>query len=741
MRATIITRTKQSWLSGLLVIGIVVGLLNSTANAVWLRDPEPLTSLIVLSVVFGALLAESRFRTRTILAFNLVMSVSTALLLIGRVVPSVGYLTTAPLAHSLWLMNVRLMALLDQVQRDLASIMTGRLPGAQLIIVIFGLFVWNVGVWLMWSIARRRSAFLGIAPGAIAIMLNTALDGHAPALPLIFIVCSVLLIARTAYTSQLHHWQQQHIGYPELISEDWALGAALVSIVVVFIAGLSTPEWRASIDRFIQSLQPPPPRVAAPLAPVVPLPSPETSFATSFVPDLQTVGDPLPQSDETIFTVTTDEPPAGVDRTGLALPPKRQHYWRGAIFDRYTGSGWEPIVVGDQVRQVESPENVPPGRYALKQHFEIVSLRDNRLFAANDPVAGSEGTTVQIANTDRTAAVLRGTTPKYEVLSWAAQVDESQLTADSINYPAAIRDRYLQVPDELPPRVRDLAARIAFGARSPYDKAVRIQEYLRQTYPYRLDVPRPPQGRDVVDYFLFDAPGGFCSYYASAMAVMLRTQGVPARVVTGFATGDYDGLDRKYRVTVDAAHAWVEVYFPSYGWIEFEPTASRSVFDYQAEAKQPDRSPTALTVETRTSIEQALGLGLMLAIALAAIGGAAVYARRQIYERRLTPDRLARDLYWQVRRSLAHGGVIASRSITPDEFLAIHRSHWEQWPRLHEAMQSVATLYIRAVYTPNVPSRKEVEASRRLWRLAWRDRWRLWWHAMKTWQVFTRRQA
>ena len=86
----------------------------------------------------------------------------------------------------------------------------------------------------------------------------------------------------------------------------------------------------------------------------------------------------------------------------------------------------------------------------------------------------------------------------------------------------------------------DLAARIVAGASTPYQMATRIQDYLRLTYPYSLSVPPPAQGQDVVDYFLFEAQSGFCSYYASAMAVMLRSQGVPARVATGFATGTYD---------------------------------------------------------------------------------------------------------------------------------------------------------------------------------------------------------
>jgi len=727
MRGAFVARTKQSWLSAGLIIWLIVVLVQSTAEAKWLRDPEPMLYLVTLGVVFGALLAESRFRPRTVFLIDLVVSLSIVLIIVGRVVPTLSFMTTTPFADSLWLMNVRLMTLLDQLQRDLASIIAGHFPGTQLITVVFGLLAWNASIWLVWSVVRRRSSFGGIVPCAIVLALNAALSGHEPTLPLFFVIGAVLLIGRTAYTSKLHHWDQHRIGYPELISEDWLVQAVLIAIVVVFAAGLSTPEWRDSFQRFIKSLQPPP-ESASSTTPIVVQPNPVASFTTSFVPDLQSVGEPLPQSDDTIFYVTTDDPPAGVDSSGLALPPKRQHYWRGAIFDRYTGLGWEPIVVGDDVRRVDAPESPPPGRYALKQDFEIVSLRDNRLFATNDPVSGGEGTSVHIAPADPTVSLLRGTSPKYEVTSWAADVSTSQLQADSIDYPAAIRDRYLQLTVELPQRVRDLAARITLGAGSPYDKALRLQEYLRATYPYRLDVPLPPSGRDVVDYFLFDAPGGFCSYYASAMAVMLRTQGVPARVVTGFATGDYDGLTRQFRVPADAAHAWVEVYFPSYGWIEFEPTASRSVFDYQtAGTKQSEQSSVAISAGTRTSIEQAIGLGVMIVIGLALTIVIAIQVRRRIVQARLAPDRLARDLYWSTRRSLAGSGLIAVRSITPDEFLSIYAPQWDRWPRLREAMQSVSVMYIRAVFTANEPSREEVNASRRVWQAAWRERWQLRW--------------
>jgi hypothetical protein len=270
-------------------------------------------------------------------------------------------------------------------------------------------------------------------------------------------------------------------------------------------------------------------------------------------------------SDQTVFYVTTDDPPSGMDSSGQAKPPKQRHYWRGAIFDRYSGGGWEPMDVEVEVPPVSNDE-VEPGRYALTQQFDIISLQDNRLFAADQPVKASDGTVLQAAKDDPTAVLPRGRLPRYEITSWVPRMTAQELEAASTDYPADIRQRYLQLPDTMPPRVKVLAARLTQGATSPYDKALRLQEYLRVTYPYKLDVPAPPPNRDVADYFLFDAPGGFCSYYATAMAVMLRSQGVPARVVAGFATGEYDGLLRRYRVPAKLAHAgWKSISPPTAG--------------------------------------------------------------------------------------------------------------------------------------------------------------------------------
>ncbi len=102
-----------------------------------------------------------------------------------------------------------------------------------------------------------------------------------------------------------------------------------------------------------------------------------------------------------------------------------------------------------------------------------------------------------------------------------------------------------------------------------------IETYLR-SFTYNDDIEAPPPDRDPVEYFLYDIREGYCDYYATSMVVMLRSLGIPARAVSGYAEGRYDEEARLYYVTERDAHTWVEVYFPDYGWIEFEPTAGET---------------------------------------------------------------------------------------------------------------------------------------------------------------------
>jgi hypothetical protein len=134
------------------------------------------------------------------------------------------------------------------------------------------------------------------------------------------------------------------------------------------------------------------------------------------------------------------------------------------------------------------------------------------------------------------------------------------------------------LPETVPSRVFDLAEQVASGSKNPYDAAKAIETFLRG-YQYNDQIEGPQAGQDGVDYFLFEEKQGYCNYYASAMAVMLRHLGIPARIAAGYATGEYIEESGVYRVRNRDAHTWVEVFFPTYGWVEFEPTASEPVLE------------------------------------------------------------------------------------------------------------------------------------------------------------------
>jgi transglutaminase-like putative cysteine protease len=144
------------------------------------------------------------------------------------------------------------------------------------------------------------------------------------------------------------------------------------------------------------------------------------------------------------------------------------------------------------------------------------------------------------------------------------------LNSNSTNYPPRIATLYLQLPT-LDPRIAPLARQITANADSNYKRAKAIEIYLQDNFGYTLELPgmREP---DPLAHFLFERKKGHCEYFASSMTVMLRTLGIPARVANGFRGGEYNDLTNSYIVREKDAHSWVEVFFPEYGWVAFDPT-------------------------------------------------------------------------------------------------------------------------------------------------------------------------
>jgi TgpA N-terminal domain/Transglutaminase-like superfamily len=256
-------------------------------------------------------------------------------------------------------------------------------------------------------------------------------------------------------------------------------------------------------------------------------------------------------------------------------------YWRMLSLDRFTGEVWTASDLeatgGELVSgTAELTSVVPPGGLELVQDYEIRDLSVPWLPAAFEPSSVTvEGTQAgsSLLHDDESEMLVREieTYPgyRYRVVSRIPRPEPEALDTAFENRILTGYQRYLQLPEALPPRIETLADQIAGNAPTPYRRILAIQNYLR-TFTYDEKAPQG-HGTSHILNFLEDTQRGFCEQFAGTMAVLVRSLGYPARVAVGFLPGEEDGAGR-WVVTTDDTHAWVEVLFPGQGWLAFEPT-------------------------------------------------------------------------------------------------------------------------------------------------------------------------
>jgi transglutaminase-like putative cysteine protease len=261
-------------------------------------------------------------------------------------------------------------------------------------------------------------------------------------------------------------------------------------------------------------------------------------------------------------------------------------FWRGQTFDRFDGRVWSrtdddprPIRARSpfffQRAPLDGPRPADTGE--LVQTYYLEQTGPNVLFAANSPVElyFSDRTVYQLPDGSLRAGVQLERDATYTVVSDRADATAETLraSATAAAAPAEITDHYTQA-DDVPPRVRDLAARITRHAATPFDAVRTLEAWMGRNTRYTLDAPRPPLGANAVEQFLFVDREGFCEQIATSLVVMLRSLGIPARLAVGYLPGERNPFTGLYEVRADDAHAWAEVYFPGVGWQGFDPTAS-----------------------------------------------------------------------------------------------------------------------------------------------------------------------
>lgn len=739
---------RRSGVTLVLLALMLSAMFNSFDEANWVSEDRSLLGFFLVSILFGYLLARSRFPGWFVAVYAVILSAALAVESVAHTLPSAAALVGTPFLELLDEMNLRGYQFYLRVVGWVDTLKAGENVQDTGLFIVLLLFILSLcGIWMIWSMVRKRSMLIGLLPIGLLFSINVHLSRQSPWHYLIFLFCALLLIARTSFNSQHEDWTRRRVDFPEQLGLEWSGVSFALTLIIVAAAWaaqlLGTSEGLNILSEWLSSTQEQTSETAERLFSGVNRPPPaEVEKPPVFVslPAMDEISGTVPQGIETVMYVTTSDPPPVSFDAGMRIPEPSGplHYWRSGIYTTYNGRGWELAPMARETAQpVEDlPEQPPPGRYFLRQDFEVVAQHSGALFSANEPVQASQDVSLRRTQPD-SSHLLEGEVSSYAVISAAVRVTANQLAQSGDDYPQEIRAAYLQLPDTLPDRVRSIARRVVEGADDPYHKALRIQNYLRETYPYDFSVDPAPENRDAVDYFLFDSARGACSHYASAMAVMLRSVDVPARVVTGYAMGEYDQARGAFRVPVSAAHAWVEVYFPGYGWVEFEPTAYRAPIQYPEEAKslpQPqavvrlDEPEDRIASPAAVVLVAAAGL-LLLALPLLFLWMFALSSQ--------APERQARLLYHHVRKALAWAGIDGAPSMTPDEFLAIHQARLADYNLLTQALRQATDLYRQVVFSPRSPDTAQVRAASHLWRQALPDWLLLWLRAI--WKRLSRR--
>ena len=533
----------------------------------WPLSARVMIPALLTSVFFGYLLARSQYGELLSLMVSTIYGVCFILLYAALNDP--GGLAAG-------LVNV-----FSRVSQWLIDALSGGINQDELVftLVVSGL-LWFMGYNLAWHVFRVDRVWRAILPPALVLISNAvyaAGENQSDRYLVLFMFLVLLLVVRSSLDAREWDWYSSGIRVPRKLRQQVFRIGAVVALLVLLVAWvIPSADLQERLDRFQQFLQ------AEPLVQIsefwnrlfasVDTQGPAT--ADYYGGDSLQLGGAIRLGDQVVFLASA--------------PQGRRYYWRSRVYDNYDSGRWTSAA-DTRLTDPEAPLEIalepmlPGARVPVRQEF-VVNLNATRiLYTAPQPAQIDLPTRTDLRYTpDRSmnisvvrplSVLYRG--DSYSATSLMTNADATQLRAAGTDYPQWVRDTYSSYIPSATPRTIQLASQIVAeaGAVTPYDQAKAIETWLRANITYNEIIPAPPAGQDAVDWVLFDLREGYCNYYASAMIVMLRSLNVPARMAAGFAQGEWNELEGAFVVKERDAHTWVEVYFPGYGWVEFEPTA------------------------------------------------------------------------------------------------------------------------------------------------------------------------
>lgn len=566
------------------------------------------------------------------------------------------------------LLTPRFLALsLPRALQALAGAPAAGEAGAALIVGALALVSTQAGATALgWAAASGRGGLAWGLPLTGALGLTTILGGGDGAGLVLGLAAALGLAGAVGHAARERAWDRAGFGYSDELR--WGvLGWGLALAGGALMLALAVP---TSLPRL-------PARGAGPLGD---LPSGLAAIESRVEQGRRPQADPgLSQLPPVSLGVSlSDAPPETVAlrvRLGAPLPPGPwPRYWRARALNVYTGRAWW----ADARAGAGLPaDDAPAAQGAVVQEVELVERASPLLVALPDVVGLDLPASVERLADGSIAAVAGDPAARrYRAVSLPQDL------APPADYPGGPQgappagQESLGLPAGLPPRVGELARSVTAGAAGPLAQALALEAYLREL-PYAYEVRPIPAGGDAVDQFLFEMRQGYCTYYASAMAVMARSLGIPARVAVGYATGSYDAALGAYVVREAEAHAWPELLIGG-RWLPFEPTPVRPLPARGAAPPEPEPAPAPAPPRPAPRV------GDMLAPALGALALAALAAAAWLLAARgprLSPTERAQrwlerqgaraGVPWPAGATLhEYGGLLAARGLAPREALA-----------------------------------------------------------------------
>ncbi|MFN8380691.1 MAG: transglutaminase domain-containing protein [Anaerolineales bacterium] len=609
--------------------------------------------------------------------------------------------------------------------------------------LIWCLLLWLVAVWAGWQMYRKNHLLVGIFPTTLLLAFIINYTGKKIEILWVHLGLLLLLLGLTNFAEQRSLWESSKKDYSEsTIFETFAVVIVLTITLTVFSSLASTASIKDIIDNMRESRTQAPSAAQGKFLGLEPVKNnANVTGIRSGLPrsHLLTAGPEL--SKQLVMKISTGELPPMPAIVNESVP---RYYWRTLTYQIYNGAGWSnPTAFGSDVTPDETLVDEIPSEYrVLNQSVTFSNGAIDRLYWAGTLQSASVPfEAVWLRKAERTPLLYSNmlaalaSTETYQAKSLVLNVDAETLRASPSVYPEWVSRQFLSLPKTVPTRVYGLARDLTASAFTPYDRALAIESYLR-TFPYSLEVDTPPQGRDVADYFLFDLQKGYCDYYATAMVVLARAAGLPARLVIGYVGGTYDVEHAQYVVTENYAHSWVEIYFAKVGWVEFEPTSNLPLILNEEKnvpaapaveiqpAEQPFAERVSLFLQSVLARVWLLIFGLFIFILLW-IGYDSVRIAR------LDPSQTIQLLYWRFRRlaRLVTGSASNSQTAHAYAIELIQQldsikipSRFQNWftPAQHEIKQ-LTELFSRSLFAPLSPTRAEANDAAKSWsRLCWK---------------------